>query len=418
VEKSTGGEDVFMTTNYFYEEYFSFIITTSMKFSCGTADFVSSLQLVSRAIGSQQALPILGNILMTVEGKRCTVSATDLELSIITSFEAKIENEGAITIPAKAILNFAQYNNDPEVLLETNEGTNLRCTSRHAKAVIAGEAAAEFPTISSVEKQASIQLKSEPLLEALNLVTFAASRSTLRPVLSGVFVRVESGKLILVATDSYRLSEFILPISGGTDDISCIIPTKILEELRVILASQRDRKSGKEDKKKEEKIDETKGKTSSVDVVLSRQQIELTVGHTRLVSRLIDGKFPDYRQIIPKTFSVKAAFPSNELTTAVRRMHYFAKEINNNLTFSVTKGTTHIITPQTQMGRDEATIGTEGSGEGKIALSSSYLLDFLSHIAAPDVMMEMSDAMHPAVFTVSSHPEFLHLIMPLRMQEE
>ena len=104
-----------------------------MKFSCLTSDLLNALQLVSRAIGGQQALPILGNILIQTEGRRCTVSATDLELSIITSFDAKIENEGSLTIPAKAIVNFAQYNTDLEVLLETSEGTVLKCSSAHAK---------------------------------------------------------------------------------------------------------------------------------------------------------------------------------------------------------------------------------------------------------------------------------------------
>src|SRR3989344_8615158 len=162
-----------------------------MKFSCKKEDLLQALNLVSRAIGSQQALPILGNILMEAEGKRCTVSATDLELSIITSFESKIENEGSLTIPAKAILNFAQYNNDPEVLLETSEGTQLKCTSNHAKTFIAGEAATEYPTIAAVEKLTSFSLPLSPLLHALHLVTFSSTRTSLRPVLSGVYLRSE-----------------------------------------------------------------------------------------------------------------------------------------------------------------------------------------------------------------------------------
>src|SRR3989338_11114175 len=117
-----------------------------MKLLCKTIDLQQALHLVSRAISNQQALPILGNILLEAEGKRCTVSATDLELSIITSFGANIENEGAITIPAKAFLNFAQYNSDDEILLETSEGTQLKCTSKHTKTMIAGEAAQEYPT--------------------------------------------------------------------------------------------------------------------------------------------------------------------------------------------------------------------------------------------------------------------------------
>ncbi|MBI3331901.1 DNA polymerase III subunit beta [Candidatus Peregrinibacteria bacterium] len=383
-----------------------------MKFSSKTSDLLQALHLVSRAIGTQQALPILGNILMHAEGKRCTVSATDLELSIVTSFEAKIENEGSITIPAKAILNFAQYNSDPEVLLETSEGTQLKCTSKHAKTLISGEAASEYPTITNVEKQNSFTLDAAPFLEALHLVTFASAKTTLRPVLSGVYVRTEKGKLILVATDSYRLSEYKMALQGSSTDISCIIPVKILEELKMILGSKKGDRKGPDDK-------EEKKTPSKIDVTLSRQQIEFQVGATRLLSRLIDGKFPDYQQIIPKDAGTRVVFGLSELTTAVRRMHYFAKEMNNNLTFHCGKEQTRVTTPQTQVGRDEALLGAEKTGpDNKIALSSSYLLDFLVHAESDPVVMEVVDSMHPAIFKTADEGKFLHLVMPLRMQEE
>ncbi|MDP6562104.1 MAG: hypothetical protein QF793_04240, partial [Candidatus Peribacteraceae bacterium] len=141
-----------------------------MKFLCKTSELLHSLNLVSRAISGQQALPILGNVLIKVEGKRCQISATDLELSIITSFEANIENEGSITVPAKAIVNFAQYNSDNEVLLETSEGTQLQCTSAHAKTVISGESASEYPTITPIERETNFSLEAQPLLEALHMV--------------------------------------------------------------------------------------------------------------------------------------------------------------------------------------------------------------------------------------------------------
>ncbi|MDO8649446.1 MAG: DNA polymerase III subunit beta [Candidatus Peregrinibacteria bacterium] len=389
-----------------------------MKFSCNTQDFLQALQLVSRAIGSQQALPILGNILMVVEGKRCTVSATDLELSIITSFEAKIENEGSITIPARAILNFAQYNTDTEVLLETSEGTQLKCTSKHAKTLIAGEAASEYPTITPVEKQTSFSMEAAPLLNALDLVTFASAKNALRPVLSGVYFRSEKGKLILVATDSYRLSEYTIPTEGGDVDISCIIPVKILEELRAILSGKKDKEKKGKEKDDDEKKESAK-MPARVEATLSKQQIELQVGGTKLLSRLIDGKFPDYQQIIPKESVTKSQFPVKDLITAVRRMHYFAKETNNNLTFHLKGEQARVVTQQTQVGKDEALIGIETTGEeNKIALSSSYLLDFLSHVQGDTVEMQVTDSMHPAVFSVPKDALFLHLIMPLRMQEE
>lgn len=343
------------------------------------------------------------------------MSATDLELSIITSFEAKIENEGSVTVPAKAILNFAQYNNDPEVLLETSEGTILKCTSQHAKTSIAGEAATEYPTIAAVEKHTSFTLPLTPFLHALHLVTFASTRTSLRPVLSGVYLRSEKNMVILVATDSYRLSEYKIPASVGGSDIACIIPTKILEEVKVMLSAKKG-KEGKEDmkKKKDEGI-----KDEDISIILSKQQIELQCGHTRLLSRLIDGKFPNYEQILPKETATTVHFSVHELTTAVKRMHYFAKEVNNNLTFHAGKGQTRVVTPQTPAGRDEAFITTEVTGkDNKIALSSSYLLDFLGHLDDDSIVMQMTDSTHPALFILPNEKHYLHLIMPLRMQEE
>ena len=389
-----------------------------MKFSCKTPDILQALQLVSRAISNQQALPILGNILFQVEGKRCTVSATDLELSIITSFEANVENEGSITVPAKAILNFAQYNSDPEVLLETSEGTQLRCTSRRSKTLIAGEAATEYPTIPGVERKNSFILEAEPLLTALHLVTFASAKTSLRPVLSGVYLRAEKGGLVLVATDSYRLSEYKLRADIGGEELSCIIPVKVLDELRSVLALRKaPRKTETEKEEKDTKKDHTTPAT--VEVTLNSQQIELHIGSTRLLSRLIEGRFPDYQQILPKSEGTAAILTVRELSTVVKRMHYFAKEVNNNLTFTFGDGQAHITTPQTPLGRDEATIGAEVIGkQSKIALSSSYLLDFLGHLEEENVKVMVEDSMHPAVFRLPNNDVFLHLIMPLRMQEE
>lgn len=383
-----------------------------MKFSCTAADLLRGLQLVSRAISGQQTLPILHNILLEAEGKRCVLSATDLELSIVTQFPAVIENEGSITIPAKALLHFAQYTTDSELILETVEGTQLKCTSKHSKTTIAGEAATEFPAIAPVEKKNSFSLDGSLLLTALHAVTFACARSTLRPVLSGVYVRSEQGKLIFAATDSYRLSEYTAQADSIGADIACIIPVKVLEELRAAVGAQ---KGGK--KEQEEK--EEKEQPPPIEIILNPQQVEFRIGQTRLISRLIEGKFPDYRQIIPQQFSVTATLPVHEFSTVVKRMHYFAKEMNNSLSLHVQKKGVRIATPQTQLGKDEAELSAEAmSGEGKIALSSSYLLDFLNHIDANRVSMRMTDSMHPAVFSAHDDQRFIHLIMPLRMQEE
>jgi len=386
-----------------------------MKFSCATQDLLTSLQLVSRAISSQQALPILGNILFKAEGRTCTVSATDLELSIVTSFDANIESEGSITIPSKAILNFAQYNSDPEVTLETVDGTQLKCTSAHSKTALSGEKASEYPSIPTVENKTSFALDAASLLEALHLVTFTSARTSLRPVLSGVYLRTEGPEFILVATDSYRLSEYKIKAQAEGGDISCIIPVKVLDELKTMLAAK---KPPKRSPTEEDVKEGTREEAIPVHVTLSAQQIEIRVGNTHLLSRLIEGKFPDYRQIIPKETTTKTLVPTRELSTATKRMHYFAKEMNNSLTFSIKPSEMLVQTPQTQLGRDEATLTCETTGaDGKIALSSSYLLDFLAHIDSDQIEMRVMDSMHPAIFHLPANDKFLHLIMPLRLQE-
>jgi DNA polymerase III subunit beta len=384
-----------------------------MKFLCKTSDLLQSLQQVSRAISSQQALPILGNILCKVSGTKCTVSATDLELSIITSFDAKIEREGSVTIPAKAILNFAQYNSDPDVTIEVTDSNQVKCSSAHGKSVLSGEAAAQYPTIPDVEQKTALSIEAGPMLDALHLVTFTSAKTSLRPVLSGIFVRLEKDSMTMVGTDSYRLSECKLS-HASAEEISCIVPVKVLDELKSVLGS----KKGAAKDTAEEGGEKKEKSPLTVEMILSQQQIELRVGETRLLSRLIEGKFPPYQEIIPKQAGTVVTLSAKELLTAVKRMHYFAKEMNNNITFHFGNGQAHLATPQTAIGKDEATITADVEGpETKIALSSSYLLDFLGHIDADQLKISVLDAMHPAVFRLPLNERFLHLIMPLRIQE-
>lgn len=386
-----------------------------MKFSCRTKDILQTIGVVSRAISGQQALPILGNILFQIEGKRCTLSATNLEFSIISYLDAEVENEGAITIPSKAIQNFTQYTTSDKILFESSEDSHLKCFSKKSKTIIAGEPASEYPTITPIQKEVTLKVEDKELLDATHYVTFASARTTTRPVLSGVYLHTTKGELTLVATDSYRLSEYKMPTIERQGEVSCLVPTRALVEVMAILAL-----GGKEKEQEErEEREEKKSKGRSVDITLSSQQIEVVVGRTKILSRLIDGTFPNYQQILPTHTTTSAIVSLPEFLADIKRMHYFAKEGNNTLNFTISSKEILIQTQLTQAGRDESEIAAEIQGEkNKIALSSSYLLDFLSHVTGAEVRMELTDKMHPAVFRVPHLPNFLHLIMPLRMVEE
>ena len=280
--------------------------------------------------------------------------------------------------------------------------------------MIAGESASGFPTINSIQKETSITLPLFPLLKGLNLVTFSCAKTTSRPVISGVFMKVDHKKLFLVGTDSYRLSEYTMPIdTPPSTNISCIIPARFLEELKGVIALSRGKNDAIEAGANKEK------KEDVIEMHLGSQQIEVSLGSTRLISRLIDGKFPDYTQVLPKERHTLVSVSVKDLLSAVKRMHYFAKEQSNNITFSFSKDGVHLMTRQTQLGQDESSIIAAVDGKDtKIAISSTYLIDFLSRIDNNTIIIELSDKMHPAVFKIPGSESYLHLIMPLRMIEE
>lgn len=226
-------------------------------------------------------------------------------------------------------------------------------------------------------------------------------------------MKLEAQKLFLVGTDSYRLSEYKIPIDTPAPTLSCIIPSRFLEELKGVIAVSRGKTNAIDGEQKNEK------KEDHIDIHLGSQQIEVTLGPTRLISRLIDGKFPDYTQVLPKERHTLVSVGVKDLLSAVKRMHYFAKEQSNNITFSFTKDGVHLMTRQTQLGQDESSIVAAVDGKDtKIAISSTYLIDFLSRIESDTIIIELSDKMHPAVFKIPGADNYLHLIMPLRMIED
>lgn len=375
-----------------------------MKFSAKTSEFLGAVQLVSRAIGGDQVLPILHNIHLRAESGTCTLSATNLELSIVTSITVSIESEGILTIPAKALLNFLQYCQDADVVLESTEGTLVKVHSRRARASIAGEEAANFPTIATIEHQTHIDLPVAPLMEALSLVPFACAKTSSRPVIAGVCLQQVEGGFVLVSTDSYRLSEYRIDTPGISGNISIIIPARFLEELRNVISVARST---------------SQNAATTVTMYLTQQQIEVTVDTTRLISRLIEGKFPDYKQVILQKIGCTVSTSAQDILSAVKRMHYFAKEQSNTITFAFRDSAVHLTTRQTQLGRDESVIpaAIEGS-EAKIAISSTYLIDILGRIAGDTIIFKLLDHVHPVILQIPGNTRFLHLIMPLRMTEE
>lgn len=374
-----------------------FLYHLSMKFRCTNADLNHALDVVTHVIDSNVTLPVLNNILLRSEGKRVHFSATNLEMAVNYWMDAEVINEGAVTVPAKLFSGYVNLLKDNQLECSVVEGLTLAMNSAGSKTKIKCIAADEYPTISALEEVVSFDLPRDGLPEAIHQVSFAASSTNTRPVLSGVFVEVEGDTLTLVATDSFRLSERKMKLAQPVSQpMSCIIPTRAIGEFARLCS---------------------KSNVESVSLVLGKNQVLFRVGDIELYSRLIEGNFPNYRQILPRSLKTTTSLDTSDQVLAVKRVNLFARENNNKVIFDFQPNTLTISTPATQVGEEEGELPIALDGEpGKIALNSEFVLDILGNLGESQVELGINDATSPAVFKAVGKEDFVHIIMPLKLQ--
>ncbi len=367
-----------------------------MKVVISQEVLLDSLKTVSRAVSGQNTLPVLGNVLIRAQGKKLNFATTNLEISISTSAEAVVKNEGAITVPAKILTSYVSLlKKGEEVELSISAGTALEVKSQSSKTKIKGITADEFPSIARVEGGTKLELDSKSFKEAVHQVAFAAQEYSSRPILSGVYFATDKSKLRMAATDSYRLSEKVLKLSAEVSETSCVIPVRAVFE-----------------------ADRLASGAETLEVRISENQVMFSVGGTELTSRLIEGQFPDYQQIIPKKSSTVAEIDRSEFELAVRRVSIFAKENNQHMKLEfLNDKTLTISTDATEIGEEKTTIAVKlEGGTSLIALNADYVLDILGALSGEDkIRMELEGKMSPAVIGPVKSKDFLHLIMPLKM---
>ena len=355
------------------------------------------MDVVSCAVNPSTTLPVLNNILLKASNKRLFFSATNLEIAINYSIPAEIKNEGAITIPAKLITHYIALLSDQDVELKVEDGMVLHLKSKSSQTKIKGISPDEFPPIPNIEKDASLQILAADLNGAIDCTVFSASASSSRPILAGVYMQADKDILKMVATDSFRLAEKKTKLVKKIEkNVECIVPVKTLLELGRILSS--------------------KFEKEPVEIHISKNQILFSVGGIELISRLIEGNFPDYEKIIPKAVRTKLEANVANLSTATKRVSLFAKENNNNIKLSVTNdGRLQIATDETSVGEERAEMDIKMTGENnKVALNSQYLLDVLAHLK-DSVTIEMDEKLTPVVVRPLKRDDYLYIIMPLKV---
>lgn len=368
-----------------------------MKLFCSQKDLDHALNIVNKAIGANNTLPVLNNILLKAEGKKIYFSATNLEIAISCSIDADIRSEGVITVPAKLITSYVSLLTDEKVELSITEGVTLSINSTSSNTKIKCISADEFPLIPKVEKGDEFNVKVEDLFNSINETAFAASVNTSRPVLSGVLLLTDGDLMKLVATDSYRLAEKSLKIGKKMDNnVSCIVPARTMSELGKIIG----------------KVSE-----KEVKINVSKNQVLFSIGDIELVSRLIEGKYPDYKKIIPSEHKTKFTVSVEDLSLVLKRVSLFARENNNSIKLTATNdGKLLVASEETKVGEEKAEIPIKIEGENnKISLNAQYLLDVLTFITVDDVTIIMNDKVSPAVVKPVKGDDYVYIIMPLKV---
>jgi len=366
-----------------------------MLLTCDQKDLLAALATVSKAVNLNSTLPVLNNILLKAENKKLTFAATNLEIAITTSIKSEIKNEGSLTIPARLFTNYVSLLPDGKVELKNSEGLDLQISAAKSKTRIKGISADEFPLIPQVKKEVSLTLPASDLLEAINQVAFAAARDMVRPVLAGVHFRASKKEVRLAATDSYRLSEKIItPITATEKEISIIVPTRTVQELARII------EKGKE----------------SVTIDISANQALFLYKNVELASRLIEGSYPDYEQIIPKKHTTTVSAKTEELATAVKRVNLFTKDSHSVRVEVSADKKLKVLSDATQIGEEIAEVAATIAGsENVIALNANYLLEAMAAVGSKDLEIELGEKMVPAVIRAAKTKNYLHLIMPLKI---
>lgn len=369
-----------------------------MKFRCSRDALGQALDIVNHVIDTNVTLPVLNNILIRCQGKKVHFSATNLELAVNYSMEAEVVNEGAVTVPAKLFSGYVNLLKDDQLECAVVEGLTLAMNSAGSKTKIKCISADEYPTISALDEELSIELSSEGLPEAIQQVSFAASPMNTRPVLAGVYVQVEGAQLTLVATDSFRLSEKRIALAKAVaQPVHCIVPTRAMQEFARLCAKMPD--------------------VEKVKMTIGKNQILFHLDGIELYSRLIEGNFPNYRQILPRSIRTSTSLDTHDQALAVKRVGLFARENNNKVLFDFQKDKLRISTPATQVGEEEGELPIALDGEpGTIALNSDFVLDILGRLGADQVELGINDSKSPAVFKPVGKDDFVHIIMPLKLQ--
>lgn len=371
-----------------------------MKFSCTKENLSQALAVVSGVASRNTNLPILNNVLIRADQQKTEIIATNLELAVAVSVRSKTEQSGAYTVPARTITEVASLIIGDRVDLELKE-TELSVASGRTATKIKGSPADEFPIIPALDTGEGYVAAADDLKTALAQVLPAAAKNDIRPELAGVLFNFSptSGGLILAATDSYRLAERKISLQQGKSERRVIVPLRSAQEIAHTIAIM----------KTAEEV--------GVRILVGENQLVVSYGSVQIISRLTEGQYPDYTQIIPQEFKTTATVNTEQLAKEMKAASLFTVSGINAVTLRVPPegGVVEIVSTSTQTGDYNSQLTAETSGgENSAILNSRYVLDGLSNMGTAQTDFQLISSDSPCVFRPHGNEEFRYVVMPIR----
>ena len=365
----------------------------TMKVTCSREELTQKLAVVSRGVSTRTAVQILGGILLTAEPARLTLAATDMELSLRASLEAQVDGEGAVVVPGRLLVELARLLPEAEVSIEqrADEGV-IHVASGSFESRLNTYTAEDFPRLPDAEGLERHSVERDALLETIGRVGRSASRDESRPVLTGILVRFEPGKLVMAATDSYRLSVKETPIEGALPELEAIVPARALAELARLGQG-----------------------AEQIELGVQENQVVFGIDGIWLTTRRIDGQFPNYKQLIPENFEHELNLPRDEVLEVVRRIAVMAQR-NSPLRLRFAEGELTVSARTQDVGEAEESLPVAFTGEPlEIGFNAEFLRDGIESVTGETIRFRLISPLRPCVLQAEGSDDFLYLIMPIRL---
>src|ERR687887_792447 len=368
------------------------MVGTGMKVVCQREELAQKLGIVARAVSTRASVQILSGVLLRAEAGRLHLAATDMELSLRSSLEAQVDGDGAVVVPGRLFVDLVRLLPDNEVTIEHRVDESVaRVVSGPSASTLHTYAAEDFPRLPDLDAVGTFTVDRESLLDTVSRVSRSASRDESRPVLTGILVRFEGGKLVMAATDSYRMSVKETALAGDAPELEAIIPARALAELSRIAQAG-----------------------DSIELGVHENQVVFAADDIWLTTRRIDGQFPNYKQLLPETFEHDVTLSRSELLDVVRRVGVMVQR-TSPIQLRFAEGELTVFARTQDVGEAKESLPVQFAGEPmEIGFNAEFLREGIESIGEDEIRLRLISPLRPAVIE-GDEDDPTYLIMPIRL---